>query len=62
MSLTHFNSAGDSGEVVLISTRCNFVPYGMGAMAYGASWGAAGVGCFYFWSTLIMYPGMEQST
>jgi hypothetical protein len=60
MSWTCFNFAGDSGEVVLVSTCCTFAPYWTGAVAYGASWGAIGVGCWYFLSALLMYPGMES--
>jgi hypothetical protein len=62
ISWTCFNSARDSGKVVLVLTLCTFVLYWMGAVACGASWGAAGVGCWYFLSALLMYPCMEQST
>jgi hypothetical protein len=32
------------------------------ATAYGASWGAIGMGCWYLLSALLMFPGMEQTT
>jgi hypothetical protein len=59
MFWTHFDSVEHSGEVVLVLNRCTFALYWTGAAAYGASWGAVGVGCWYFLSALPMYPGME---